>query len=212
METRAWNWSLELNESLELESLDNDIFEFVQSLEYLNLRHNYINSIDVNLINQLENLEFLSMINGYYDSHDEFSFDFETLNLPRLKYLAVRSDRVPVLKNLNLKFLEVKGLKDLGFENLSSQTQLKGLNLVFNYETSQMPVIEESIFKCLENLEYLSFRFDYIFGAQQIIDDKEFYKNLINAKEAKVYHNFDDFSYQHCLFMFTVSHFLYLFD
>ncbi|CAF0807051.1 unnamed protein product [Brachionus calyciflorus] len=189
----------------EIKTIDENIFEALPKLEYLNLRHNYLKKINLTYLNDLKNLEFLSLINGYYDSNDEFYLDIESLELPKLKYLAIRADKIPVLKNLSLEFLEVKGLKELGLENLTHHEQLKGLRLVFNYETSTMPVIDPNVFKSLENLVYLTFRFDYLYDAKLVLENEEFYKSLIKRGNSNFYHNYDEFSYQYCLFMFTVS-------
>jgi hypothetical protein len=191
----------------ELKSLDENIFQSFPSLEYLNLRHNYIQSINANLLDCLGNLEFLSLINGYYDSNDEFSIDFDSLNLPKLKYLAVRANCVPEFKNLRLEFLEIKGLKEenLWLENLRKQSALKGVRLVFNYETSSMPALDEKVFKSLDSLVFLAFRFDYLFDARDVLDNKDFYKCLIRRENTLFYDNHDEFSYSHCLFSFTVS-------
>lgn len=191
----------------EIKNLNQNLFQNLKSLEYLNLRHNYIREIDTKCLNHAQNLVFLSLINGYYDGHDEFFIDFDTLYLPNLKYLAVRCHKVPIMKNFTLQFLEVKGLRDKGFENLVFQNCLKGLNLVFSYETNYMPEIDEEIFGKLTHLVYLAFRFDYVFDAQNIVDNQAIYKNFINKAEQnqiQFYHNLDEFSYQHCLFIFIV--------
>lgn len=190
----------------EIKNLDENLFKNLINLEYLNLRHNYIKEIDSKCLNYAQNLQFLSLINGYYDSHDELFVDFDSLCLPKLKYLAIRCNKIPILKNLSLEFLEVKGLKDREFENLRFQSGLKGLKLVFSYETNLMPSIEKSVFESLSNLVYLAFRFDYIFDAENVVENKAFYKSLIKQdNRVNFYHNLDEFSYQHCLFSFVVK-------
>lgn len=191
----------------EIKNLDQNVFKNLKNLEYLNLRHNYIREMDTKCLNHAQNLVFLSLINGYYDGHDEFFVDYDSLFLPNLKYLAVRCHKVPILKNFTLEFLEVKGLRDKGFENLLFQKRLKGLKLVFSYETNYMPEINMEIFAQMTDLVYLAFRFDYVFDAQNIVDNQAIYKNMINKVEQnqiQFYHNLDEFSYQHCLFVFIV--------
>ncbi|RNA27727.1 toll-like receptor 5 [Brachionus plicatilis] len=167
----------------EITNLNEKLFENLKNLQFLNLRHNYINEIDTRCFNFAENLEFLSLINGYYDGHDELVVDFDSLCLPKLKYLAIRCNQIPILKNLTLDFLEVKGLRDKALENLRFQSRLKGLILVFSYETNYMPEIDKDVFKNLSHLVYLVFRFDYIFDAQHVVENQHVYKDLVRQAD-----------------------------
>ncbi|CAF0725766.1 unnamed protein product [Brachionus calyciflorus] len=131
-----------------------NVFDGLKNLAVLNLHDALQVEIDAKFFNNLENLEFLALIQT-----DKIVkvFNLDELKLPKLKFLAIDSKKVPNF-DLNLEMLVIYGLEEFNENMFDRLTSLKGL--VIDLKGEFFDDIKKELFKNMENLAYLVFNFD----------------------------------------------------
>ncbi|CAF0785198.1 unnamed protein product [Brachionus calyciflorus] len=157
-----------------------------ESLRYLNLKESTLpHCFEPVWLNSLVNLEYLNL--GLLNQNKRESvtnsiglkLDFEELKLPKLKFLAIDSNVLPVFHNLNLQFLQVNYLESFESINSMNHANLKGLCL--KIPKSLFVKIKKDYLENLENLVHLEFRLienEYILDVNENITE-EFFKSLL---------------------------------
>ncbi|CAF0770101.1 unnamed protein product [Brachionus calyciflorus] len=136
-----------------LATLDKDLFEKWKNLVCLNLSNCGAKKIDVKYLNELKKLEYLNLT-----CHEvNISIDYENINLPNLKYLAISAKAIPNFKSLQLSYLRVEKLHRFDQKILVNQKKLKGLCLEMSNKLYNR--LEKNHFSQLRTLVYLEIRY-----------------------------------------------------
>lgn len=144
-------------------NIANNVFDELESLLFLSFEKCKFKHFEISWLNCLKKLEYLKIANVEEDTEKSGTLNhnnYEQLNLPNLKYLAIDSVKIPNLKFVQPDFIKIQNLKYFKPEKLQNQVNLKALSLSIPIE----------LYRKLDKKDFSSFDLNHL---EIIIDTDE---------------------------------------